>query len=421
MSKNLRTVILGTGSEIPERIIDNDYFIRGDKFYGSDGQEIEKDLGKFTKVSGIKERRYADDKDVASDLGYRAGLKALEISGVDPETLDFIIFAHNFGDIDTTYIRTNLVPELSMKVKGMLKIKNRKTETRDVPFGCPGWVQGLIDANRFFRAGDGTRALVIGAETLSRVKDKSDRDGPLYSDGGGAVVVQFMESDGGILSYAVDCGDTTEKAGKERSKSPYQIMGMGPTYGPDKDERLYFKMKDGTDVADYAKKYVPPIIQEAILKAGLTLKDLKKLFLHQANGKMDESMFMETLKLFGIHPIREIDKKNDLVLFYSDREPLQQNLHPDVFGSLESSFGVKERYELGEISSFMMPMTISWLANSSVATVPTLFDLVLRGKLEGHALNPRDNVVLVSIGAGGPNINSIVYRMTGLENCKIAS
>ena len=120
----------------------------------------------------------------------------------------------------------------------------------------------------------------------------------------------------------------------------------------------------GHEVYKYAVKKVPEVVKQSLEKAGLILSDVKKVLIHQANQKMDEAILKGLFKLFKTKNIPE----------------------------------------------HIMPMTISWLGNSSVATLPTLFDLLQKGKLDNHKLHSGDIVVFASVGAG-MNINSMVYRM----------
>jgi 3-oxoacyl-[acyl-carrier-protein] synthase-3 len=119
----------------------------------------------------------------------------------------------------------------------------------------------------------------------------------------------------------------------------------------------------GRKLYNYALSNVPALVKKSLDKAGLDLSEIRKVFLHQANAKMDEAILKRLFKLYGLTDIPE---------------------------------GV-------------MPMSISWLGNSSVATVPTLIDMVARGEMKGHSVQPGDAVVFASVGAG-MNINSIVYR-----------
>jgi len=174
-----RTIITGTGSYIPTEIKTNTHFIN-QPFYTEDGQllkiEPEIIIEKFRKITGIAERRYVRENLNTSDIAAIAAKEAIDNSGIDAETLDMIIVAQNFGDVDACSIQSDAVPALASRVKHLLNIKNPKCIAYDILFGCPGWLQGVIQADAFFKAGIATKALVIGAETLSRVVDDYDRD-----------------------------------------------------------------------------------------------------------------------------------------------------------------------------------------------------------------------------------------------------
>jgi 3-oxoacyl-[acyl-carrier-protein] synthase-3 len=354
-----RSVIVGTGSYIPPRRVPNQDFT-GHQFYMDydepiDPTDNENTIGKFGEITEIQERRYAEDDQVASDLGTLAAEKAIASASIDAERLDYIIFAHNFGDVLADNQRCDFCPSLAARVKQRLQIANPECVAYDLPFGCPGWVQGVIQADYYLRSGDATRALVIGGETLSRVSDPHDRDSMIYSDGAGAAVFEARETEAeiGILAHAAR-SDTIDHA---------RLLWMGESYDRSNgDETLYLKMY-GRKLYNYALSNVPALVKKSIDKAGLDLSEIRKVFLHQANAKMDEAILKRLFKLNG----------------------------------------------LTEIPDGVMPMSISWLGNSSVATVPTLVDLVARGEMNGHQLQPGDPVVFASVGAG-MNINSIVYR-----------
>jgi 3-oxoacyl-[acyl-carrier-protein] synthase-3 len=355
----LRTVITGTGSCIPSLQVPNETFLDR-KFFESYGQpygegETSQIVAKFREITDISERRYVTEDLVASDLASVAGQQAVAAAGIDPETLDYLIVAHNFGDVRSENRRSDFVPTLAARVKAKLRIANPACIAYDLPFGCPGWLQAVIQANYFLKSGDAKRALVIGAETLSRVSDPFDRDSMIYADGAGAVVLeaQAHAEPVGILSHAVR-SDTLEHAG---------LLWMGASYNRDTpDDQLYLKMQ-GRKLYEYALTTVPGVVRQSLERAGLTLTDVDKVLIHQANGKMDEAILKRLFKLYGLR----------------------------------------------EIPAGIMPMTVSWLGNSSVATVPTLLDLISRGQLEGHALKSGDQVVFASVGAG-MNINAMVYR-----------
>ncbi len=357
---NRHTVIIGTGSSIPPKVVPNSDFL-DNEFFMDYGQPVEpgtnqRVIEKFQQITDIGERRYADDDVMASDLATEAGAAAVEDSGIDPESLDYVIVAHNFGDILADNPRINLVPSLAARVKHNLAIANPSCIAYDLPFGCPGWVQGLIHTDYFLRSGDASRALIIGAETLSRISDPHDRDSMIYSDGAGATVLEAREGAEkvGILAHAAR-SDTIDHA---------KLLWMGESYNTDfEDNRLFLKMY-GRKLYNYALTKVPGVVKQSLDRAGLELSDVKKVFLHQANAKMDEAILV---RLFRLCEAGE----------------------PDI--------------------AAVMPMSISWLGNSSVATVPTLLDLVRRGEMDGHEVNEGDIVVFASVGAG-MNVNSVVYR-----------
>jgi 3-oxoacyl-[acyl-carrier-protein] synthase-3 len=351
----IRTVITGTGSHIPEIAVGSDRFLDYD-FRGPDQKKIDKPnreiLDQFEAITGIRERRYVPDHLLASDIACDAAQKALASSGVDPESLDTIIVAHNFGDVRPGSRRTDQVPALAAKVKARLRIANPRTVAFDIVFGCPGWLQGVILSDAMIRAGDVQRTMVIGAETLSRISDPHDRDCLIYADGAAATILEGRETDGGVIAHAVR-SDTLEHS---------KMLRMGHSYNEEVFiEALFLKM-EGRKVYKYALNNVAAAIREVLERAGLGIDDVDKILLHQANGKMDEAILQALYESYGKQP------------------------PPNV-----------------------MPMTISWLGNSSVATIPTMLDLIRKGKLEGHAINPGDNVVFASVGAG-MHINAVVYR-----------
>jgi 3-oxoacyl-[acyl-carrier-protein] synthase III len=359
MSGKRYSVIVGTGSYLPTCCVPNDRFLHNE-FYNPAGERLkntnEETIKKFREITGISERRYVTDDLVASDIAALAAQNALESSAVDRESLGYIVVAHNFGDVRADNPRSDLVPSLAARVKNKLGIVNPNTVAYDLPFGCPGWLQGMIQADGYLKSGGGRRAMVIGAETLSRISDPHDRDSMIYADGAGATILEARESDRpiGILAHAAR-SDTLEHA---------YMLWMGPSNDPHhRDGRLYLKM-DGHRLYEYALKTVPLAVKESMDKAGISIGDVRKILIHQANEKMDEAIVKRLFKLCG-----------------ADAIP-------------------------GDI----MPMTISWLGNSSVATLPTLLDLLSKGEMEDHEWEKGAIVVFASVGAG-MNINSVIYKI----------
>ena len=110
-------------------------------------------IDKFQEITGIEERRYAKPEQNASDLAFLAAADALETSGIDKETLDYIIVAHNFGDVSYDSNRVSLVPSLASRVKALLKISNPDCIAYDLSFGCPGWLEAVIQATIISKPG----------------------------------------------------------------------------------------------------------------------------------------------------------------------------------------------------------------------------------------------------------------------------
>ena len=350
-----KSIITGTGSHIPSVKVPNRQFLEND-FYGADGTKITKPtadiVDKLQEITCIRERRYVTDNLTVSDISFMAAESALD--GIDRESLDYIIVAQNFGDLRSDNPISEMVPTIAARVKHKLRIKNPYTVAYDIPFGCPGWLHGMTIAEYYIRSGDAQKVLVIGAETLSRVIDPHDVDGMIYSDGAGAALVEATDEDCGILSH-VTRSDTYDKA---------FLLGVGKSYNPSHEgEELYIKMQ-GHEIYKYAVRTVPKVVKQSLDKAGLSLTDVKKVLVHQANQKMDEAILARLFKLYRIENIPE----------------------------------------------HIMPMTISWLGNSSVATLPTMLDLLQRGNLDNHELNSGDVVVFASVGAG-MNVNSMVYKV----------
>jgi len=355
----LRTVIIGSGCYIPDEIKTNRDFTVHD-FYGEDHKRIssppEVITQKFQEITGIEERRYATHEQTSSDMAFIACDLAIKDAGIDPETLDQIIFAHNYGDVTKHHIQTDAVPALASRLKQKLGIFNPSCVAYDILFGCPGWLLGVIHADAFFKAGIARRILVVGSETLSRVIDPYDRDSMIFSDGAGATILEYKEKEtgSGILSTCTQ-SNCVDEAG---------YINFGKSYFPDSDPRVrYIKMK-GRKVYEYAIKNVPPAMKECLDKAGIDISDVKKVFIHQANEKMDEGIIKALFRLYGLR----------------------------------------------EIPDNIMPMSIHKLGNSSVATIPTLYDAVIRNQMPDHHLESGDIVLFASVGAG-MNINAACYRI----------
>ncbi|AWM13164.1 3-oxoacyl-ACP synthase [Flavobacterium sediminis] len=348
--------ITGSGSYVPTEKVTNLDFARHN-FLNEDGTQFPQPneiiAQKFLEITGIEERRYVTDDLLSSDIAAIAAQRAIDDAKIDPETLDYIILAHNFGDVKKGAIQSDILPSLASRVKHSLKIKNPKCVAYDILFGCPGWVEGVIQAQAFIKAGMAKKCLVIGAETLSRVVDIHDRDSMIYSDGAGATIIEATEEEGGVLAH--------ESATFTYDEAYYLFFGNSYDKQLDPDVR-YIKMH-GRKIYEFSLSNVPKAMAACLDKSGVPIEKVKKILIHQANEKMDEAIIQRFFRLYKQTP-------------------------PD---------GV-------------MPMSIHKLGNSSVATIPTLYDLLVKNKLEKHELNKGDIIMFASVGAG-MNINAFVYQM----------
>ena len=174
----MQNIITGTGSFIPTLIRKNEDFLSYE-FYNEQQKKLpnsnEVIIKKFKGITGIEERRYVESNLRNSDIATVAAQKAIEKAGVNPEELDYVIVAQNFGDVRHGFTQCDMLPSIASRVKYNLKIKNNGCVAYDVIFGCPGWVQGVIQADAFIKAGLAKKCLIIGSETLSRVVDPHDR------------------------------------------------------------------------------------------------------------------------------------------------------------------------------------------------------------------------------------------------------
>ncbi len=347
--------ITGIGSYIPSEVAKNSSF-ENHQFMNTDGSKINSEntliIEKFKAITGIEERRYASDELTSSDMGFFAAEKAIKDAAIDPETLDYIICAHNYGDVKKGTNFSDIVPSLASRVKHKLRIKNPSCVAYDILFGCPGWIEGVIQAQAYIKAGMAKKCLVIGSEMLSRVVDDHDRDSMIYSDGAGATVIEKDDSDTGILAFETATFSYDEA----------YFLFNGKSYSHEADGATKYIKMYGRKIYNFALTNVPQAMKSCLDKSGVSIKDVKKILIHQANEKMDEAIVDRFYKLHNL--------------------PTPEHV---------------------------MPMSITKLGNSSVATVPTVFDLVRQGKMENHELTKGDIIIFASVGAG-MNINAIVYR-----------
>jgi 3-oxoacyl-[acyl-carrier-protein] synthase-3 len=289
-----------------------------------------------------------------SDIALIAADRALKDAAIDPETLDGIILAHTCGNVPFGSSQADFLPALASRVKHELGIKNPRCVAFDVIFGCPGWVQGLILARQAMLADGAKRFLVIGAETLSRVIDPHDRDSMIYADGAAACVLENTQNElvNGMVSQASLTYSHTE----------FDYLSFGISNKEDFESNTRYLKMQGKKIYEFALKFVPAGMKQCFDASGQDIHQLKKIFIHQANEKMDKAIVREFYRLYNI------------------------NTPP----------------------ANVLPMNIRLLGNSSVATIPTLLDMVLKNEQPEHHLSAGDVILLASVGAG-MNINAITY------------
>ena len=355
----IKSVIKGSGYFLPTEHVKNSFF-ESHSFHNEDGTPFPASgteiIQKFYNITGIKERRYMPDDMQSSDMATLAAKQAIADAGIDKESIDQIIVAHNFGDTKAGSVVPEMMPTLAAKVKNKLKIKNPSCVAYDIIFGCPGWVQAMIQADVYIKSGHAKTCLVVGTEGLSRIVDPSDRDSMIFADGAGAVVLgaEQTENEVGILNHS-----SVTHAIKE-----LDYLNMGHSYQSPDEQDLYIKMK-GRNIYNYALIEVPKAIKQCLEKSNLDLEDVSKILIHQANEKMDVAIGNRLYALYG-HQEMPVEK---------------------------------------------MPMIIDKMGNNSVATVPILFDMIDKGHLPEHQFKSGDVLVFASVGAG-MSINAFTYRVS---------
>jgi 3-oxoacyl-[acyl-carrier-protein] synthase-3 len=351
------TIILGTGSVIPELVVPNSHFA-SNEFYDRDGVKVGKSseeiIEKLESITGIRERRYVPfDKD-SIELMAEASRLAVADAGLEVDQLSGIIVAHNAGNMVPQTGIFHTVPNLAARLKNSLNCTNHQCFAYDILFGCPGWIQGIIQAHQTLQCGDGEHILVTGLEIASRLLDPHDVDSMILGDGCGAVVVS-ASTDGsrGVLAYS------TFSHGQDDNR----IIYLDKSNKPGVDGSCYFHM-NGREVYKYATKWVPVVIKEALGKANLSIGDVDIFLFHQANAKMLNA----------------------------------------IVKNLAEAYGVSESLFDGKV-----PSTIEFLGNTSVATIPTMLDLIMKNKLDGYSISDGQIAVMASVGAG-MHCNALVYR-----------
>lgn len=254
-----RSKILGTGSFAPEKVLTN--------------RDLERMVDTsdewITERTGIKERRIADDGTVTSDLAFEAGKRALESAGVDPLEIDLIIVATATPDM--------IFPATGCIVADRLGAK--KAAAFDISSACAGFTFALATADAYLRSGIYRRVLVIGAETISKIVDWTDRNTcVLFGDGAGAAVLGTADDGSGILS--------THLHSDGSMADMLCIPGGGsknPASRSSLDEGLHCIKMRGNETFKVAVRALEEVVVEALKHNGLKPSDIDLLVPHQAN------------------------------------------------------------------------------------------------------------------------------------------
>lgn len=263
--KNKAVGIIGIGTYVPEKIMTN--------------KELESIVETsdewIAERTGIRERRIADPSQATSDLASQAAQKALADAGVSAEEIDLIIVATATPDM--------LFPSVACLVQA--NIKAVRAAAFDLAAGCSGFVYGMVAGSQFIQAGLYKKVLVIGAETLSKILDWSDRNTcVLFGDGAGAVVLAETTAGCGILSAHLGA----DGAGGDLLKLPAG-GSRNPATTDTISQKMHFVHMNGNEVFKFAVKVMGEAAVKALEDAGLTAGDVDCLIPHQANIRIIQS------------------------------------------------------------------------------------------------------------------------------------
>lgn len=243
--------IKGFGAYAPEKVVDNAYF---ESFLETSDEWI-------SKMTGIKERRWASENQDTSDLAFEASKKAIKDAGITPADIDMIIVATATGDMPFPSV-ANILQE---------KLGTRKVPTMDQLAACSGFMYSMITAKQYVQSGDYKNILVVGADKLSKITDLTDRStAVLFGDGAGAVVIGEVSEGRGIISYEI---------GSDGNGGKYLYLN--------KDTGKL--VMNGREVFKFAVRIMGEASTRVVDKAGLQSDDIDMFIPHQANIRIMES------------------------------------------------------------------------------------------------------------------------------------
>ncbi|PCF47250.1 beta-ketoacyl-ACP synthase III [Staphylococcus delphini] len=243
--------IKGFGAYAPDRVVDNAYF---ESYLDTSDEWI-------SQMTGIKERRWADENQDTSDLAYEASIRAIEDAGIDAQDIDMVIVATSTGDHRFPTVANMLQQRLGLG----------KVASMDQLAACSGFMYGIVTARSFVLSGEYRNVLVVGADKLSKITDLNDRSTAiLFGDGAGAVIISEVSENRGILSYELGSD------------------GVGGKYLYQDQETNFIRM-NGREVFKFAVRVMGESSQRAVEKANLGPDDINMFIPHQANIRIMES------------------------------------------------------------------------------------------------------------------------------------
>jgi 3-oxoacyl-[acyl-carrier-protein] synthase III len=315
--------VTGWGSYLPSRVVTNDQI----------AEMVDTSDDWIYTRTGIRTRRVAHPKETTATLAFEAAARAIAVAKLSPFHIDLIIVATSTPDY--------MFPSTASLVQSMLGATN--AGAFDLSAACTGFVYGVQMASQAIATGSIKNALVIGAETMSRVLDWQDRETCiLFGDGAGAIVLQGSSIPGGVLAAVL----RSDGSGSNLLSLPQvyhnPVPPLGPDFIPHGAHKNVVEM-EGRQVFRFATRVVPEVIKEVVQKANLTLDDIALIVPHQANARIIES----AAKKLHVEPER----------FF---------------------------------------MNVTKVGNTSAASIP----IALCEAVEQRRLKPDDNVVFVGFGGG---------------------
>ncbi|WP_414051150.1 beta-ketoacyl-ACP synthase III [Macrococcus animalis] len=243
--------IKGIGVYIPERVVTNAHF---ESYLDTSDEWI-------SKMTGIKERRFASDDQDVSDLAYIACENAIKNANINKDQIDMVIVASATGDHKFPSVATMLQDKLGL----------RNVPAMDQLAACTGFIYSLITAEQFIKTGLCKNILVVGAEKLTKIADLNDRNTAiLFGDGAAAVIVSEVAEGYGFLSHE------------------WGSDGSGGKYLFENKESGLLEM-NGREVFKFAVRIMGEVSSKSVEKAGLISEDIDMFIPHQANIRIMES------------------------------------------------------------------------------------------------------------------------------------